>query len=153
MGGADSMGAMKSTGEPMCPQNEWVLKSDNGKPLTMHEQWYWNFEKQRYRKKYLKYWPDYNNPGGNTPMDAIIAPIFPCTAARHRTAKYWGYTAQWNLLDYPVLVFSVTKVDHKKDKTISHSTYLNDMDEYIAKLYDDPVSFENSPVSLGVVGL
>lgn len=38
------MGTMKSIGEPMCPQSEWVLKSDDVKPLTMHEQWYWNLE-------------------------------------------------------------------------------------------------------------
>lgn len=119
----------------------------------MHEQWYWNLEKQRYRKHYLTHWLNYKNPDGNTPMDAIIAPVFPGVAAKHRTAKYWGYTAQWNLLDYPVLVFPVTKVDLKKDKSISHPAYLNDMDEYIGKLYDDPTSFENSPVSLGVVGL
>ena len=31
------------------------------------------------------------------------------------TSRYWGYTSQWNLLDYPALVLPVTTVDPALD--------------------------------------
>ncbi|CUM56209.1 uncharacterized protein AC631_03644 [Debaryomyces fabryi] len=152
-GGDDTRKTLKSTGEPMCPQTEWILGKDSVKRLTVEEIWKWNLEKQKYRKDYLKHWLLFNNTEGNTPMDALIAPVFPGPAAKHRTAKYWGYTAQWNLLDYPVLVFPVTKVDLTKDIPIKDYKPRNEMDEFVYKQYDSPESFENSPISLGIVGL
>lgn len=35
----------------------------------------------------------------------------------HNTAKYWGYTSQWNILGYPAVVLSVTKSDKNTNKT------------------------------------
>lgn len=152
-GGEDTRKTLKSTGEPMCPQTEWILGKDSVKRLKAEDIWKWNLEKQKYRKDYLKHWLLFNNPDGNTPMDALIAPVFPGPAAKHRSAKYWGYTAQWNLLDYPVLVFPVTKVDLKKDIPVEDYKPKNEMDEFVYKQYDSPESFENAPVNLGLVGL
>lgn len=152
-GGEDTRKTLKSTGEPMCPQTEWILGKDSVKTLKAEDIWKWNLEKQKYRKDYLKHWLLFNNPDGNTPMDALIAPVFPGPAAKHRSTKYWGYTAQWNLLDYPVLVFPVTKVDLKKDIPVKDYKPKNEMDEFVYKQYDSPESFENAPVNLGLVGL
>lgn len=152
-GGEDTRKTLKSTGEPMCPQTEWILGKDSVKRLAAEDIWKWNLEKQKYRKDYLKHWLLFNNPDGNTPMDALIAPVFPGPAAKHRSTKYWGYTAQWNLLDYPVLVFPVTKVDLKKDIPVEDYKPKNEMDEFVYKQYDSPESFENAPVNLGLVGL
>lgn len=152
-GGEDTRKTLKSTGEPMCPQTEWILGKDSVKRLAAEDIWKWNLEKQKYRKDYLKHWLLFNNPDGNTPMDALIAPVFPGPAAKHRSTKYWGYTAQWNLLDYPVLVFPVTKVDLKKDIPVEDYKPKNEVDEFVYKQYDSPESFENAPVNLGLVGL
>lgn len=43
--------------------------------------------------------------------------VGPGVAPFHNTAKYWGYTSQWNLLDYPTVVLPVTKSDKNTDKT------------------------------------
>lgn len=152
-GGEDTKKTLTATGEPMCPQTAWALNSTAVKSLTIHDQWKWNLEKQAYRKRYLHHWMNFNNPNGDEPMDAIVAPVFPGVAAKHRTARYWGYTAQWNLLDYPVLVFPVTKIDIDKDKPFVKYNPLNGMDEFQFQQYDDPKSFENAPVNLGLVGL
>lgn len=152
-GGDDTRKTLKITGEPMCPQTEWILGNDTVQRLTVEEIWKWNLEKQKYGKDYLKHWLLFNNPEKTAPMDALIAPVFPGPAAKHTTTKYWGYTAQWNLLDYPVLVFPVTKVDLKKDLPIKDYKPKNKMDEFVYKQYDSPKSFENCPVSLGLVGL
>lgn len=145
-GGADTKSTLESTGEPLCPQTAWVLDSSNVKPLTMHEQWHWNLEKQKYRKQYLAHWVESGLP------DAVIAPVFPGSACKHRTAKYWGYTAQWNLLDYPALVFPVTKVDPVLDKPVEY-TPQNEMDKFVYEEYDSADLFANAPVNLCAVGL
>ena len=51
-----------------------------------------------YRTEYSKHWNSFR-------IDVLLCPVGPGPAPRHDTAKYWGYTAQWNLLDYPAAVF------------------------------------------------
>lgn len=145
-GGEDTMSNLSSTGEPVCPQTAWVVNNVNVNPLTIHEQWHWNLEKQKYRKEYLAHWVAQGLP------DAVIAPVFPGPPAKHRTAMYWGYTSQWNLLDYPALVFPVTKVS-PEDVPVKGYQPLNDADKFIYEEYDSPESFANAPVSLCAVGL
>lgn len=152
-GGDDIRKTLTATGEPICPQTEWVLSNKRVTRLKTEELWHWNREKQKYRKQYLKYWLNFNSAKGDSPMDAIIAPVFPGVAAKHRTAKYWGYTSQWNLLDYPVLVFPVTSVDLEKDQPISDYVPLNQIDLFVHDQYDRPESFKEAPVNLGIVGL
>lgn len=145
-GGADTKSTLESTGEPLCPQTAWVVDGGNVKPLTMHEQWHWNLEKQKYRKKYLAHWVASGCP------DAVIAPVFPGPPAKHRTTKYWGYTSQWNLLDYPALVFPVTRVDADLDIPVEYEPK-SDIDDYVYKQYDSAELFANAPVNLCAVGL
>lgn len=143
-GGEDTRNTLKDTNEPICEQTTWALAGV--KNLTIHEQWHWNLEKQKYRKEYLKHWSKFG-------ADAIIAPVYPGPAVKHRTAKYWGYTCQWNLLDYPAIVFPVTKVDPNLDVPDTKYVPINELDEYVHQQYDSPASFENAPVNLCAVGL
>ncbi|KAK6464124.1 amidase activity protein [Scheffersomyces coipomensis] len=149
-GARDVKSTLTSTGEPACEQTVWAI--ENAEDLDMHEQWKWNIEKQKYRKQYLKHWQTYTNKDGEV-LDGVIAPVFPNVAAEHRTAKYWLYTCQWNLLDYPMLVFPVTKLDTSLDVPQKDYKPLNDYDKFQHDLYDDPKKFANAPVNLGVVGL
>lgn len=151
-GGKDTKATLEATGEPMCPQTEWVLGLDNVKELDMHGQWHWNLEKQKYRKEYLKHWNLYTSDEGGI-LDAVIAPVFPSPAAKHRTTRYWGYTAQWNLLDYPVLVAPVSTFDVTIDIPLKNYKPLNEMDEYVYKQSLDPEAFKLAPINVGIVGL
>ncbi|KAI3406710.2 hypothetical protein KGF56_000556 [Candida oxycetoniae] len=150
-GGRDFKATLSSTGEPLLVQTSWAI--DGAKDLEMHEQWYYNLEKQKYRKEYLQYWVDkYTDKDGHI-LDAVIAPVFPNVAPKHETSKYWGYTCQWNLLDYPVLVFPVTTVDENLDHPLAEYKPLNEIDEYFYKQYDDAKSFAKAPVNLSLIGL
>lgn len=146
-GGADTRATVESTGEPLCPQTAWVIGNKNVKSLEIPELWKWNLEKQKYRKEYLSHWEALGAP------DAVIAPVFPGPPAKHRTAKYWGYTSQWNLLDYPAIVFPVTKVDADLDDLDGDYTPLSEMDKFVYEQYDRAASFANAPVNLCAVGL
>ncbi|KAK6203494.1 amidase signature domain-containing protein [Scheffersomyces amazonensis] len=149
-GARDVKKTLTSTGEPICEQTVWAI--EGAEDLDIQEQWKWNLAKQKYRKEYLKHWQTFNNEEGEV-LDGVIAPVFPNVAAEHRTAKYWSYTSQWNLLDYPVLVFPVSKLDETLDKPDPDYKPLNESDKYVHDLYDDPHKFANAPVNLGVVGL
>ena len=148
--GARDFRSTLQTGEPLLEQTRWAI--EEAENLDMHEQWYWNLEKQGYRKKFLKHWCGYTDRDGNL-LDAVIAPVFPNVAAKHETTKYWTYTSQWNLLDYPVLAFPVTKVDESLDQPYTNYKPLNDLDKYFYEQYDSPSSFKNAPANLCLVGL
>lgn len=49
-------------------------------------------------------------------MDVILYPAGPGVAPSHNTAKYWSYTSRWNFLNYPAVVFPVTKSDKNVDR-------------------------------------
>ncbi|PVH15535.1 uncharacterized protein CXQ87_003377 [Candidozyma duobushaemuli] len=146
-GGADTRSTMERSGEPMLPQTEWILTGKHVKPLEPKGIWSWNIEKVKYRKEYLAHWLSQGAP------DAVIAPVFPGPACKPRTSRYWGYTAQWNLLDYPGMAFPVTTVDPDLDAPVKDYKPRNEMDEFVWKQYDSAESFANAPVALCAVGL
>ena len=84
-------------------------------------------------------------------VDVILCPVGPGPAPRLGNSRYWPYTSQWNLLDYPALVFPVTKVDPSKDVKDEGYTPMNEKDKYNHDLYD-PENFKDAPVSLQLVG-
>lgn len=49
------------------------------------------------------------------PVDAILCPAGPGAAPPLGNAKYWSYTSQWNMLEYPGAVFPVSTVDQEVD--------------------------------------
>jgi amidase len=88
----------------------------------------------------------------------------PGVAPKHDTAKYWGYTSQWNMLDYPV--FPVGYVDKNRDGMPNQLQPLSGKDEEnwaLCKSFcqieldlltgvDDVDEFHGLPISLQLVG-
>ncbi|KAI5959804.1 uncharacterized protein KGF55_005036 [Candida pseudojiufengensis] len=149
-GAKDFHSTVKDTGEPILEQTKWAI--EGATELSMHDQWYWNLEKEKFRKEYLKHWISYKD-SSNHILDAVIAPIYPNVAPKHGQGQYWNYTCTYNLLDYPVLVVPITIVDQNLDLPKKNYKPLNEMDEFHFKCYDSPKSFEKAPVNLSVIGL
>lgn len=63
-------------------------------------------------------------------VDAILCPAGPGPASPFDSSRYWAYTSQWNLLDYPAIVFPVTKFDSAVDYWPKAWTALNEQDQY-----------------------
>jgi amidase len=134
-GGAEDASAIASSGEPWRPLTTWIIK-DNPcvKKLSMQKFQYWQEEREAYRKEYAKVWNDTatgrNEETGEMEgaVDVILCPVGPGVASRHDTARYWGYTSQWNLLDYPAVVFPVDKVDPTLDKVEKEYKPMNEVD-------------------------
>ena len=144
-GGEADSEDIASSGEPWRPLSEWIIK-DNPcvKKLSVGELAYWFEEREAYRKEYALHWKKYG-------IDALLCPVGPGVAPKHNTAKYWSYTSQWNLLDYPGLVFPVCRVDKGQDNWSGKEQPLGELDEDNRKLWD-PEEFHGAPVGLQLVG-
>lgn len=66
-------------------------------------------------------------------VDVILCPASPGVALPLDSSRYWGYTSQWNLLDYPALVFPVTTVDSSDVRDTDYSP-INERDSFMNSL-------------------
>jgi amidase len=119
--------------------------------------WASTVRREEYRTAYAELWNSTSSNGkGDDMVDVILCPATPSAAPKIDTARYWGYTAQWNLLDYPAVVFPVSKVEDADAGSGSSSPYTpsNPKDEYNWGLWEKYGSegYKDAPVSLQLVG-
>lgn len=141
---------LKEIGEPIMPLTKFITEEQpNVKNRTMHEYWQLCVERDTYREEYAAHWSKTADSGKE--VDVIICPATPGAAPLNDTARYWPYTSQWNLLDYPGVIFPVTFVDVEKDKKDEGYVPMNDQDKYNHDLYDAE-KWIGAPVSACIVG-
>jgi amidase len=134
-GGKADSNIISRSGEPWLPLTEWIIKQNQCvKDLTREELEYWLEEREEYKIEYNQAWNTtgiWNDENGQweNAVDVIICPVGPGVATRHRTAKYWPYTAIWNLLDYPALSFPHGTSDKSKDLKQGREKYMSGLDE------------------------
>ena len=127
-GGAEEREAIDSSGEPWRLLSEHIIKDNQYcKRHSIEDLWFWQGKRDEYRTEYAKLW-------NSTAADVILCPVGPGAAPLLDTTKWWGYTSQWNLLDYPALVFPVSKVDPQVDMADASYKPRNAKDEYNLKL-------------------
>jgi amidase len=144
-GGQADSEDIAASGEPWRPSSTWVIKKNPCvKKLSVGKLAYWLEEREAYRKEYAIHCNKYG-------IDALLCPVGPGTAPKHNTAKYWNYTSQWNLLDYPGLVFPVTTVDKDLDAWKGDEEILGELDQDNRKTWD-PAEFHGTPAGLQLVG-
>lgn len=133
-GGEAERKAMEESGEPMCELTRWMLEENAGvKKLSREELEYWLEEREEYRLEYAKHWNEtgrWDEDLGKwvDTVDVVICPVAPGAATRHGTAKYWPYSAIWNLVDYPALAFPVSKCDKERDVKEDRSKFMSGYD-------------------------
>ncbi|KAI9741783.1 MAG: hypothetical protein M1834_000169 [Cirrosporium novae-zelandiae] len=150
-GGEDALRPIKESGEPVLSLTDFITKEQpTVKSLDMHELWKLNSERDAYREDYAAHWSS-TKTAHSDEVDVILCPAVPSCAPPHECARYWGYTSQWNLLDYPCAIFPVTFIDQEKDKKEEGYVPMNDQDKYNYELYS-PESYIGAPVSLQLVG-
>jgi len=102
-----------------------------------------------YRLKYNKLWLS-TGEKDNHPVDAILCPSGPGAAPPHGNAKYWNYTSQWNLLEYPGVVLPVTFADQELDLNDKSYVPRNKQDRFHWELYEKD-RYVEAPVGLQIV--
>ena len=139
-GGAEDQAAIDLSGEPWRPLSKFII-TDNPyvKSLTVADVWKWTGRREAYRKEYAALWnatSTHRDEHGHLAgmFDVILSPVGPGAAPPLDCARYWGYTSQWNLLDYPALAFPVTAVAPSVDTAEEGYVPRNEHDEYNHKL-------------------
>ncbi|CAF3863605.1 unnamed protein product [Rotaria sp. Silwood1] len=114
-GAEEERSLMAEVNEQPLPLTDWIINQPNVKKRNWIEMNELISERENYRKLYGQIWNE-REVFLNTSIDCLLAPVGPSAAPQHGTAKWWGYTSIWNLLDYPAAVFPVTTVDLVKDQ-------------------------------------
>ncbi|KAF2102446.1 putative glutamyl-tRNA amidotransferase subunit A [Rhizodiscina lignyota] len=142
-GGKEDEEVLAESGEPWRPLSTWVIKDNpNVKERHIRETWDLQIKRDVYREEYNSLWGD---------VDVILSPVGPGAAPPLNCARYWQYTAQWNLLDIPSLVFPVTSVDPAVDVKESDYVPRNEKDKYNYDLYE-PELYRDAPICLQLSG-
>lgn len=159
-GGNEELEAMKASGEPLRPLTKHII-TDNPylESHTVASLWAATCRREQYRFEYAALW---NSTATSTSangvpegmVDVILCPVGPSAAPKIETAKWWGYTSQWNLLDYPAIVFPVDKVDVEKDSEKVEYEPRNEKDKYNWDLWEQygAEGYKDAPISLQFVG-
>lgn len=150
-GGKEEAEAIDVSGEPWRPLSNFIIKDNpHVKPdgLTVKELWDITVQREGYRAAYARHWNSVNTdiPGPDEDenelpeplaegiedrmVDVILAPVGPGCAPPLDCARYWGYTSQWNLLDYPALVFPTGLRCSAEDKVEEGYEPRNEKDRY-----------------------
>ncbi|MCJ1375386.1 hypothetical protein MMC20_006621 [Loxospora ochrophaea] len=173
-GAKEETTAIEESGEPWRPLSEFIIKENPCvRRLEIEDLWSWTAKRETYRRAYAKVWNDTasgTNQSGELEgmVDVILCPVGPGAAPPLDNSKYWGYTSQWNLLDYPALVFPVSKVDPQVDGIDRSYEPINEKDQFNYDLClsfrffgttshqlilpDDPEKYKGAPISLQLVG-
>ncbi|KAM0543450.1 hypothetical protein ACHAPJ_012314 [Fusarium lateritium] len=150
-GGEEALKLMEASGEPVLPLTKFIIQEQPSvKNLTQPELWELCTKRDDYRAAYARAWTYTGNEDGHE-VDVILCPPSFGAATPHDQSRYWGYTSQWNLLDYPAAVFPVTTVDPFKDPKDLAYVPKNDQDKFVYDLYS-PEKFADMPISLQIVG-
>jgi Asp-tRNA(Asn)/Glu-tRNA(Gln) amidotransferase A subunit family amidase len=159
-GGAEELAAIEASGEPLRPLTTHIItENPHVEAHTITSMWRSVERRDAYRTEYANLW---NSTGTTTGtgeetegmVDVILCPAGPGAAPKIDTAKWWGYTSQWNLLDYPAIIFPVDQVDVSKDSSEEHYKPRNEKDKYNWDLWEKygAEGYKDAPISLQLVG-
>ncbi|CAK7897201.1 hypothetical protein CAAN1_03S07074 [[Candida] anglica] len=149
-GGAYIRDAFEATEEPFFP----FMNAHKVAPeVKVKDLWKLQSERSALLKKYLERW---NATAAQTsngkPIDAIIMPATPF--AGNPTGKfqdYIGYTSPFNVLDYSVGIFPVTRADKDLDPRDEASTGHSATDDKVWEDYN-PEETHGGAVALQLIG-
>ncbi|CAE6486745.1 unnamed protein product [Rhizoctonia solani] len=149
-GGEDIRAALAESGEPPIPQVASILPDPKEGGSTL------NVRRDQFRARALKHWNEtaLRSKSGR-PVDVVLCPVAPTLAPPHGTTRWIGYTAYWNLLDLPAVVFPFGKpFDASNWDSATESSSgepRNPIDEFV-KAQWKPEAFDGAPIGLQLVG-
>ena len=148
-GATEEMEALEKAGEPWRPLSSFIIKENpHVKALNVPEVWELTIQREEYKAAYNRHWNSIGTglPGPETDpstfpdilpddaedkmVDVILCPVGPGCAPPLDCARYWGYTAQWNILDYPALVFPTGLQCGSEDQLETDYQPRNEKDKY-----------------------
>ncbi|KAI0022508.1 amidase [Xylariomycetidae sp. FL0641] len=159
-GGAEEAAAIDASGEPWLPLSDWILRQNpHVRDHSVASLWRAVAARDEYRTRYAAHWNATSAHPDGGEVDVLLTPAGPGVAPKLETARYWGYTAQWNLLDYPAVVFPVggKRVGDEGDENMKYPDGYEprgEADRYNYDLWREHgvEGYKGAPVSLQLVG-
>ncbi|RAH71982.1 amidase [Aspergillus aculeatinus CBS 121060] len=139
-----------ASGEPTLSLTSWAFTYSSPNPLTIAETWTLNAQRDVYRDEYQALMRSRG-------VDFILCPPYVGVAAVLGESHYWNYTAIWNILDQPAVVFPsglfVAK-DELIDEEKEYVPRANGVDEreWMKWKVAGAERYEGAPVGLQLVG-
>lgn len=132
------------SGEPLHPLTSHII-SDSA-PRTPEEMTADHAQLAAFRESFAEDWTRQD-------VDVVLCPAYVGPAPAHDTSLYWNYTAIWNLVDYPGIVFPtpIKAMDKGAEPYWDDGKAWNDQDAYVRKLWRE-VDYVGAPIALQVVG-
>ena len=150
-GAEEERSLLAATNEQLLPLTDWIFNQPHVKKRSWIDMNELISARETYRNRYAQAWNE-REASFNCTIDCLLTPVGPSAAPLHGTAKWWGYTSVWNLLDYPAAVFPVTTVDLVKDQVEVDYKPRNALDRENYNLYTSAEVYANAPIGLQVVG-
>ncbi|KAK4507595.1 hypothetical protein PRZ48_001330 [Zasmidium cellare] len=161
-GAVEEYEAIDSSGEPWRPLSNWIIKENpNVKMYTLDQSWKLVQEREGYKAAYASHWNSVGTGLSGSELDAgqvqdkmvdvILCPAGAGAASPLDCTRYWSYTSQWNLLDYPAITFPTGLAVGPEDEVEKDYKPRNEQDAYNHSLYN-PETYADAPISLQLVG-
>lgn len=136
--------ALASSGEPWLPLTKEAFV--HARKMTVAENWEVNLERDAYRDEHLALMKQRG-------VDFILSPAYVGVAGEPHNCRYFPYTAVWNILDMPGVVFPTgLKVDQELDVIDKDYVPRSKQDEAEYAAYA-PEKFVDAPICLQLVSL
>lgn len=143
-GGGPGKAKLDSIGEPLEPLTKWITQDCEGPPYNFDELYRLRTQRDVFRAGFAAHWTEQD-------VDVVIAPVFVGPASAHNTALYWDYTAFWNYVDCPGVVFPTpVKALKKGEESYADDTVLGREDAHVRKFWEEG-DFEDAPINLQIV--
>ncbi|KHN97140.1 Amidase family protein [Metarhizium album ARSEF 1941] len=149
-GGRDIKQTLLAGNEPILPSVKRLLDDATVRERRYHEIWKLNLERDDYRAQYLGKWAETaNSTSSGEPIDVLVCPVSPVQGMPQSVRPWWGYCAQWNMLDYPSGVIPAGRV-LETDAYPPDYEPANELDRENMNLYDKGL-YHDLPVAIQVV--
>ncbi|GME48661.1 Amidase [Neofusicoccum parvum] len=147
-GGRGVRRALAAAAEPMHPLTRHILAdADAPDELPASDVSRQRVERDAFRAAFAADWNVQD-------VDVVLAPVFVGPACAHDTAFYWNYTALWNFVDYPGVVFPTPVVVGGKGEEGGYGegaeTPLSEECAHVRRLWEEG-DFVGAPVNLQLV--
>lgn len=145
-GGQGTKEHLEEVKEPMYPLTQCIIKDAEGPELTAREIWDMRMTRNQFRSDFAKHWTEQD-------VDVVICPVFVGPACSHETSFYWNYTALWNYIDCPGVVFPTPVKALKKgteDYAPDDQVPLSHECKHVRQLWAEG-DFEGAPIDLQIV--
>lgn len=143
-GGSGLLAQLAQTGEPEEPLTTWNLKEVKGETFGWDELFRLRKERDAFRCAFADHWTAQD-------VDVVVAPVFVGPACSHDTGLFWNYTAFWNYVDCPGVVFPTpVRALKKGEEAYGPGEVMSEEDAKVRKFWEEG-DFEGAPINLQIV--